>query len=353
MNAADRTAEVTHFSKHADWTGASDAERGSWLAHRQGLLTASSMAAILGEDQYRDAFDVFVEKTTTRLHEEIITIDDPRFWGSVLEQPILTTVASYYGWDYRKGGALLRSKAHPLFGSTLDAEIDRRDGRGWGCLEGKTTVVTKDWDEETGELPTRVLIQAQHQLLVTGAPFCAVFALLVGSRPCLIEVEPSAEFHAMIVDAGLEFHDRLLRGDCPQPTARSNVSRRYNHDGDGSTVQLPIEFVELTRDYFETNTELARLAAAKQEIQNRIRDAIGDATFGELPEAVNEKLVWKWAEEFKKEYVVAAQSGRVLRPLKGFPNEKKQRAGIAHATVTSELGDETAQRFKKGRRRIR
>jgi putative phage-type endonuclease len=349
-----KTDAVTHFGRHCEFTGATDADPASWHRLRRELLTASSMAAILGEDTYRDAYDVFVEKTTTPITtEERLELDDPRLWGKVLEQPILTTVANHYGWQYQRGGALLRSRRHPLFGATLDAEINRNDGAGWLPLEGKTSVVTKDWDEANGELPTRVLIQGHHQMLVTGTRQVCVFALLVGSRPCMIDIEHSDEFQAMILDAGLEFSELLKRGDCPSPTARADVRKRFPGAGDGSTVKLGIEFVELTRDYFQTNKEIARLVAEKERIQNVIRDAIGEATFGELPEVVEDKLVWKWAEQLRSAYTVPAGSSRILRPLKDHPREKQPRKTIAHATISADQSGETAQRFKSGRRRIR
>jgi putative phage-type endonuclease len=348
------TPRFTNFGESCVFTGATDDRRITWQEERRKYLTASSMAAILGQDPYNDAYDVFVEKTQPIIRPEPTIEDGPIFWGKVLEQPILTAAAKAYTWKYKPGGALLRSRKYPLLACTLDAEIERGDGRGWGVLEGKTTVLVGQWNEKDGELPARVLIQGQHQMLVTGAPFCVVFALLNGSRKCMIELEPSAEFFAMIIDEAEAFHELVLAGDKPTPTHKSHVAQRFPRD-DGSTIKLPIEFVEVTRDYFETMKAITRLEQHVEGLKNRVRDALGTATYGGLDEPVEGKGVWRWQVE--------ASGNRVLRPLKDFPDEHPERAArrakllaqnvTLHTRVSAEQSAEVAHRFKSGRRRMR
>lgn len=348
------TDEVTHFGDACLFTGVTDADRVGWHGKRRELLTASAMAAILGQDPYNDAYDVFVEKTDPIPRPEPTIDDGGIFWGKVLEQPILTTVAKAYGWQYTPGGALLRSRRYPLFGCTLDAEIDRNDGRGWGVNEGKTTVLVGQWNEKEGELPSRVLIQGQHQLLVTDAPFCTVVALLAGSRKCIIELEPSPEFFAMIIDEGEAFNEELRAGNCPTPTHKSHVSERFPQD-DGTTIKLPLEFVELTQSYFEKQKQIKALENDIEGIRNRVRDELGTASYGQLDSTVEGKSLWRWAIEGKG-------VSRVLRTMVDFPKghaehevrRKKTLEGMTfHARVSPEETAIVAQRFRKGRQRTR
>lgn len=314
-------ALVTHFEEHAEFTGVTSDDRAGWLALRKTMVTASDVAAILGEDQHRSALSVYVDKITERQEPEEIGIDDPRFWGSVLEQPILRAVAAHYGWQYHPGGALLRSRRHPHVGATLDAEINR--GRRWEVMEGKTTRVPRGWDEESGELPTRVLIQTQVQLLVTGAEVDVVFALLQGSRPVQIEVHPSPDFHAVIVEETERFMDRLARMDPPPPdhteSSRTALARLYPKDV-GAGVLLPEAALDWTREIKAINTQQAGLKRRKTELSNMLRAAIGSATYGLLPsEDEDGQRAWKNALEHKDSYVVAASESRALRPIKKLP----------------------------------
>jgi putative phage-type endonuclease len=335
---------VTHFTEHAEYTGVAANDREAWLAMRHVMITASDVAALLGEDPHRAALDVYVDKITERGAQEQIGLDDPRFWGSALEQPILRAVAGFYRWDYHEGGKLLRSRAHPWIGATLDAEIDRHDGRGWIDLEGKTTRIPRGWDEDSGDLPTRVLVQAQSQLLVTGAPVALVFALLQGSRPVQIEVEPSADFHAVIVEETERFMDRVRRLDPPAPDgSRSSerALRRLYPTDDGGSVMLPDSAVDWTREIQELAAQQKALKAREDELRNLLRASIGERKYGLLPEKVGKKRCWRWQVQQRAAYTVEASESRVLLALNEPPVgvvEPVPTVPIAELLARSSLG---------------
>lgn len=319
----DRTQDVTAFWQAAEWTGIRDDDREAWMKARDTMITASDVAAILGEDPHKSPLDVYVDKVTPRPYEQKLALDDPRFWGKILEQPVLSAVAEYYGWQYRRGGFLLRSRRWQHLGCTLDAEIDR--GSGWIPLEGKTTRVPRGWSEEDGELPTRVLIQTQTQLAVTEAPHELVFALLQGSRPVQIEIDPSPELHKIIAEAAEEMISRIATLDPPPAGAGDRWALEKLHPlADGSVIELPADVVEWT-------AEIQHLAEKRLEVQTRedllkarIRQLLGDATYGVLPVPVGGKGVWKCATEERPEHTVEASSSRVLRCVKELPKQPKK-----------------------------
>lgn len=319
MSAAGKieTETVTHFGDHAEWTGIRDNDREAWLDARHTLLTASDVAAILGHDHRKDALAVYVEKITPRGPQEVIGIDDPRFWGSTLEQPILRAVSDYYGWEYHRGGALLRSKSSPWLGATLDAEVCI-DGV-WVDLEGKTTRVGKEWSEEEENIPTHIILQVQSQLLVTGAPYAVVFALLYGSTPCRVHMQPNPELHALIREESEAFMERVRLLDPPPPGATEASARalaRLHPVDDGSVVSLPREAMEWTRELQELAEQMKLLEKRQLHLKNLIKESIGDAQFGVLPDAVGGKRCWRWKLQERAEYVVKSSSSRVLLAMK-------------------------------------
>jgi putative phage-type endonuclease len=354
---ADLTHTVTNFSASCEWTGIRDNERERWLELRQTMITASDMPAIMGHDSWRGALDVYASKVLDRIGApESPDITKPWFWGKVLEQPILRAVAEYYGWQYQQGGALLRSRSYPHLGATLDAEINRDDGHGWLINEGKTSVITKDWDEVAEALPMRVLIQVQHQLLVTGAPSAIVFALLQGSRPCMVPVTPNEAFHAAIVDDSLAFMDRLKTLTPPPASASSDrVLMRMFPTHDGSTVILPDVAIDWTREIMRLRKQETELKARFKELKNLLKQSIGEATFGQLPREVDGKRYWRLLTEERAAYSVEASSHLVLRDLKGatMPGSKAS-TGESAALLTPENDDlaegEKVQRVHSRRR---
>lgn len=353
------TSEVTAFGTSAEWTGVRSSEREKWLGMRHTMLTASDVACILGFGR-RSAYAVYVDKITPRTEEpEKLELTDPRLWGSALEQPILRTVAGHYGWDYREGGALLRSRAYPWLGATLDAEIDRHDGRGWVDLEGKTSRVTKEWDESERDVPVEVLIQVQSQLLVCGAPMGVVFALLLGSRPCQVDIEPDFELHRLIAEESERFMQQVRTLTPPDvdghETTKQALSRQYPLD-DGSVIQLPTEALDWTRELREIAAQQKELAARESEIKNRLRACIGNATIGVMPDDVDGKRFWRWQLQERKEHTVRASSSRVLLSVKNGP-EIPSGFALPEASPLNLVADlkpeMQAEPVKKARKRAR
>lgn len=291
----DRTSQVTHFAEYARWAGVVDHDRAAWLAARTKYLTASDTAAIMGEDPRRSAFAVYWDKIQPR-EAEVVSIESPMFWGKVLEQPILSAVAEYYGWEYRKGGALLESRKYPWLAATLDSEIDR--GSGFPeILEGKTTafMLRGDWDEEAGEMPVRVVLQVQHQMLVTGAEGAAVFCLVGGQGPCLINVEPEPEIHAIIVEESERFMEMLRNREEPPPGPQDGdtLERLYPIRGDG-IVQLTGTELEWSREVVAIQAQRKEIEKREKTLKNALKRSIANATWGKLPEAIGGFQFWKW-----------------------------------------------------------
>lgn len=324
----DPTHGVTAFGETAEWTGVRDRrEPGDpadprWLEMRRTMLTASEVACVLGVDARRSALNVYVEKITERAAPEIIGPEDRRFWGTVFEQPMLEAIARWYKWGYRRGGYLLRSRQHPWLGATLDAELDR--GGGWIPFEGKQTEIPKGWDEEKEDLPTHVLIQAQVQLIVTGATTDLVFALLQGGRPCSIDVHASAELHDLILAEGERFTRRVADFDPPELDERHHKSdaaalKRLFPLEDGSVVALPNEALAWTARLQELSALAADIKREQESLKNHIKRALGNAKYGLLSEPVDGKSCWRWQTQPREEYVVDAGESRVLRALNKPP----------------------------------
>ena len=197
--------------------------------------------------------------------------------------------------------------------------------------EGKTTAAwrARDWDEETGAAPDHVFIQAQTQLLVTRAARGYICCLIGGNRFSRIELYPSDELQALIVETVEVFLERVAKLDPPPPTYRSQsaISQLYP-GGDGSSVPLAAEAVEWTRELQEIAARTKADEQRADEIKNRIRLAIGSATYGVLPEDVGGKSRWKNALERRD-----GSSSRVLRCVKAenvkAPRSRAPRAPLA------------------------
>ena len=347
----------------AEFTGITIADRDKWLAARRALFTASRTATLFGEHPFATVLDLYVEMVLERHAQEIVRIENPMFWGSALETAIFESAARYYGWKTVPGGQLLRSRKHPHLGATLDGGVDM--GAGWWVYEGKTTsyLRAKDWDERTGKAPTHVIIQAQHQTLVTGADHALIFCLIGGQKPVKVEIEADAEFHAAIVEESERFMEMVRNLEPPQPTGKESETdalRRIYPREDGRTVALPKDAMEWTRQHQDISAKLAVLKRRHQHYKQLIMHAMGGATYGVLPEPVGGKSVWRWALQQNASYEVPAAERRQLTPLKEHPGGSLKPAELppANDTLMAKLEEnierETSPRIiriGRGRRR--
>lgn len=324
----DLTHEVTAFHDRAVWTGATDNDRALWLKARKQIITASRVPALLGLSPREDAIDVYADMLTPANDStDDFGLNDPRTWGSALEEAIARRAGKHYGWNVRMSGALLVSRAHPYLGCTQDAEVEEVPGSGiWCSYEGKTTsnFLAKTWDEDSERAPDHVIAQVQSQLLVTGAPKSIVSCLIGGQRFVRVDMKPDSEFFELILTVVDDMLDRVRRMDPPPPTFRSKeaLKRLYPEDT-GEVVVLPKEALEWTRELQSIMPQKKELEKREEELKNLLRAAIGDATIGVLPCDVGGVSQWKNATVNRAGYTASPSTFRQLRSSSGA---KKRRA---------------------------
>lgn len=317
----DRTHEVTAFHESALWTGVTDKDRGAWLRNRAQLITASRVPALLGLSPREDAIDVYADALApVNDIDEDLGLNDPRTWGSALEEAIARRAGKHYGWHVRMSGALLVSRAHPYLGCTQDAELEEVPGSGtWCSYEGKTTsnFLAKTWDEDFERAPDHVIAQVQTQLLVTGAPKSVVSCLIGGQKFVRVDLYPDPEFFDLILTVVQDMRDRIRRMDPPPVTWRSKeaLKRLYPEDS-GQSVILPREAVEWTRELEELMPRKKELEKREEELKNMLRSAIGNATVGMLPVEIYGVSEWNHSTVSRAGYQVNPTTFRQLRRRK-------------------------------------
>jgi putative phage-type endonuclease len=309
----------TEFAGACRWAGVLATDRPAWLAERRKYVTGTDVAAILGLHPFQTALDVFVDKTVAQTTAAGDT-SEAMAWGRILEAPIRDEFARRFSRRMIHGGALLVSRSQELLAVTLDAEQYRKDREDPGIYEGKTTTAWKAGDWKADEPPPDyVQIQVQTQLLVTGARWADVFCLVGGQSPVVLEVEPLEELQEAIVQAVLDFwRDHVQAGVPPEPTSRDAeaLAKLYPKE-DGSQILLPVEAVVWSDLYADLGDQMRELKAEREELKNKIRAALGKASFGVLPaDTAGGKGLWKNVTEERKAHSVKASSSRVARLVK-------------------------------------
>lgn len=302
--AAARLAPASEGIAYED-TGVTSADRERWLTSRRTGIGASEMAAILGESRWSDAGKVYAIKVGALSEQESA---EHLEWGLRHEPTMIRAYASprYAGRETWSDGRLLRSREHGWAICTLDAWTRLEDGSVIP-LELKTTGERNADAWEDGPPPDYV-VQLHHQMLVTGAPRASIACLIGAHRFVWCDVERDEVLIRRIERAGAEFWDRVARRDAPETSDHATLAALYPRE-DGSEVELPGSLLDLDARRVELAEQRKAIEAEIEEIDARIKSALGHATRGALPGGV----AYSWKTTRYAERLMPAREVRVLR----------------------------------------
>lgn len=290
--------------------------RDEWLRARRMGIGASDAAAIVGVSPFASPLDIYADKIGVGPDRPDET--EAMYWGHALEVPIRQRYIEVTGRDVETPPPwqITRSLNHEswLF-ATLDGTITQADRRPTPApLELKTVgadprKVVATWMAEGPSLP--YVVQVQHQMMVTGASWASLAALVGGNRFIWMDVERDEKFILALHGALERFWRRVVDQDPPPPQRRdrATLERLFPRSLPSLTVSLPSEMVELDTQREKALEEIKYYEGVKLEVENKFRAAIGDAESGQLANGA----IYTWKHQERKEHVVPASSFRVLR----------------------------------------
>lgn len=312
--------------------------RDAWLEGRRFSIGASEAAAVCGESPWLSPLELFARKLGRMPDPDLSDVEHVK-WGNLLEPAIVQETADrlklrllsvaegaerLQSPDVDIVGAVegrqlfLRSHAHPWMVATLDGLAVDEAGD-LVSIEAKNTSYWQREDWEDGEAPVHYLLQVAHQLAVAAPVKRGVLAGLVGGNKLRI-VPPIAREAAPIdalVELEADFWRRLQTGEAPEVDGSPSSARALkalHPDDNGESVVLPYEFVAMREEIAALEVETKEREERIEALKLKIREAIGDATFGVLPNGAG---TYSLKTQERAEHVVRASKFRTLRFTKG------------------------------------
>jgi len=288
-------------------------DRPKWLADRVSGIGASEIAGVLGESPWASPLSVYQAKVAPSDDEQA----EHQFWGLELEGSIAAGFSKRTGRPHTPAGHLLRSTEYPWAICTLDCWTISDPDRPTHPLEIKNVI---EWmaDEWEGGAPRHVYLQAQHQMLVTATHRATVAALLGGNQLLWEDVERNEQEIRRITAQGERFWREHVEARVQPPAddahraTKAALLRLHPHD-DGQLVTLPSELCDLDVERMELKERIKRDEQRVEQIDNMIKQRIGDATEGRLPGGVT----YTWKEQTRAAHMVRESTTRVLRRKAG------------------------------------
>ena len=283
----------------------------AWLAERMVSLGGSDAAPVLGIDQYRSPYQVWMEKTGQAGGFEE---NEAMRFGKLLEPIIADEFSVRTGWELVDPKALWRHPSHPFMHYTPDRLI-RHPAHGIGLLEikNRSSYTGAVWDDET---PPTVTAQLSHGFEVLDLDWGFSAALIGGNKLVFYRVDRDAELGDEIIRREQDFWQLVLDGTPPPMDGMAQTMDLLN----GAFVPIDKEQVELPdtlrlarAEYTRLGAEIKALEEHRIEVGNQLRAAMREATEA----TIDGELAVSWRQQ-------ASTRVDVKRLRDEFPDFAKQ-----------------------------
>lgn len=283
-----------------------------WLAQRRKGIGSSDAPIIFGESPWSDPLTLWCQK----LGLDGFTMDEsePMKWGHILEEPIAREFNERTGRDVASPGEFFIYQ-HPLF-DWMQATPDRiqidSERELPGLLEIKTAnaFAASEWGESA---PLHYQIQVQHQLAVTGFQWGTICVLIGGQQLKWFDIERNERFIQNLIRVESEFWTLVETEKPPVPQVHSEslvkALQKLHPDDNGESIELPADALGWDAELQAIKAQVKELEARKSDIENRIKVAIGAATFGKIHGL---DYVYSWKTVERKGYEVKPSKTRQL-----------------------------------------
>lgn len=235
-------------------------------------LGSSDMAAVLGFDPFKNAYDVWAEKTG-KLEKDVKETKVMRR-GQYLEVALLLFAQDILGKLIRNQYRSAKSLGLPL-GSNQDAIVVKTGNP----VEAKSRGLWGEhWGESnTDEVPDRVIIQCHVEMICSESEFCHVPVFLADREFQMFGVPLDGEVRDIICEAASVFWDKNIIADIP-PEAKPSMSliKRIRREPE-TVVEIPDDIV---RRWLETKEHKKILEKEYKSATEEMLGKLGQAEAG-------------------------------------------------------------------------
>lgn len=287
--------------------------REDWLKERKELLTASDVAAILGENPFKTNIDVYIDKTSDDICQS--DMDHLKF-GRDVEGAIAGLYESRTGRPVADLGATVIQRHSDIrwLGATLDRMT--KVGGNDATLQLKHVSKFDNKDEWVEDPPAVYQIQCQIEAACKGTELFSLAGMFPGYQLGYVDMPFSQSFIKTIYPVIDEFWNHNVKKKIPPELIEhsknlESVKALYNSES-GETVMLSDEELSLVYGWEAAKHNARDASKTAKNIEAELRHKVGNATFASLPDG--RFLTLKTTE--RKGYTVQPTSYRTLRVTK-------------------------------------
>ena len=283
-------------------------DRDGWLRWRKGGIGGSDAAAIIGEDKYNSPLDIYLDKSSLLIDDEMSLACER---GLALEPE----VAKRYMRETGKTVRRQKSRIHPdhdYIHCSMDYQIlaDGIVDQDTGLLECKTANTFVFNQIRLQGLPMYMWVQVQHNLMVTGYTWGAIAILQPDSWKFIhFNIKRDDEFCGRLLKAEVEFW-KLVENQTPPEVVPVDLPKVPECSGDLTMVDsLAPDLVTQFRGRLDAYCEIKAIADEAEAIMNSHKSVLQSWMLENAIDVI---------EGFGKRVYYREQSGRKSFDQKAF-----------------------------------
>lgn len=255
--------------------------REAWLDARRRGLGASDAAVVLGLSRWQSPYGLWVDKTEPLVADEM---DEIARWGLLLEPVICEELNRRIGTRREvcriAQNTIYRSTERPHLHYSPDAETDSGEPCQLKTAHFAQAAIWKN------KVPIAYVCNMQHEMYVSGADCGFIAVLKDGYEFAWHRVVRNERFLSRMLPRLDAFWGNHVLKRQPPPLDFSDATRRaigrfYPAD-DSTTVDLPDDSGNWIEEKQRLDAEIKERQQKVDLIENRIRAAIGTASYGRL-----------------------------------------------------------------------
>lgn len=313
------------------------------LERRRKHLGSSDMATVLGLNQYKTPYELWLDKSGKLEPEKqsLAAKTGQRFESAVLE------------WAQSELGSLVRNQRRVLKGTPISANLDALLVADQVPVEAKTSglfsPLSHEWGTaETDEVPDVVKIQVHVQMMCVGAAEVAHVPAFLGGRGFqMFHVPRNPRLCEIILERAAQFWRLVTTDTPPEKQEASRTTLKVLRRVPKKVVAVSQELVDR---WLKTNETKKRYTAAHAEAELALLRAFGDAEAA----VTDDGRAVTFFPQKRKAHEVQASEYRVFRYRaqglpEGSPAPKKPKKARKKGPSKKEK-KHVGRRKRKGRR---
>lgn len=251
--------------------------REEWLEIRRNSIGGSDAASVCGASPWTSQLSLWCEKMGITPDKES---NESMKRGTFLEEYVAQRFCEETGKKVKRDNFMYADDDF----NCLTANIDRVIVGENAGLECKTMndYSSKDYDLESGEIPTQYYYQLQHYMMVMKWDYMYI-AFSTNFKFIWLKVDRNDEFIKQMRQKELDFwYNNVIKKIRPEADGSESsmdaLINLYPNETPDSVVYF--DFEEMGKRYVQLNEMANRIKAEKEEIKAKLCDNLQDAEYG-------------------------------------------------------------------------